>query len=194
MQQSKSPRNFRQAAGIISSANPWSNNPSLDQIPPLRKGACRFFGIGQGNLRATILQITNAFAAIARGGIYKPPQLFLTANPAVGTNLNISQRTLDVVRDGTSAVINEAEGTAYKAFAYAEFDMQDVRIFGKTGSSQEPNNALFAGFAEDSICRSIAITVIGEGGQSGQQDAAPIAREIIQACIDTKYLGRLITE
>ncbi|MHC4687188.1 MAG: penicillin-binding transpeptidase domain-containing protein, partial [Planctomycetota bacterium] len=52
-------RNLNQVPGIISSGNPQGTIRPQDR---------RMFGIGQGNLRVTPLQVANAMAAIARGG------------------------------------------------------------------------------------------------------------------------------
>jgi len=103
--------------------------------------------------------------------------------------LNISPQTLAIVYDGMSAVVNEPDGTAYKEFAPAGFAEQDIKVYGKTGSTEEPDNAWFAGFAEDSSSRSIAIALVVEGGQHGSADAAPLARDIIQFCIEAGYIG-----
>jgi penicillin-binding protein 2 len=154
--------------------------------------------MGQGNLRATALQVANAFAAIARGGIYKLPRLFLTPDDTSdeqrgtsheGRDLGISPHTLQVVYDGMSAVANEPGGTAYNQFAYSGFGRQGVRVYGKTGSTEKPDSAWFAGFAEDTKDRSISIAVVVEGGQSGPSDAAPLARDVIQFCIEAGYIG-----
>jgi cell division protein FtsI/penicillin-binding protein 2 len=88
-----------------------------------------------------------------------------------------------------SAVVNEPGGTAYKEFANSTFAEQGVNVFGKTGSTERPDHAWFAGFAEDSGGRSISVAVIVEGGQHGSSDAGPLARDIIRFCIDTGYLG-----
>ncbi|GAH62037.1 unnamed protein product [marine sediment metagenome] len=72
-----------------------------------------------------------------------------------------------------SAVVNESGGTAYNPFAQSGFSEQHIKVYGKTGSTQEPDCAWFAGFAEDSAGRSIAIAVVVEGGQHGSSDAAP---------------------
>jgi penicillin-binding protein 2 len=188
-------RNLRQTAGTISSTAAKTPISRLDQIPVLYKGERKFFGIGQGNLRTTPLQVANAMAAIARRGIYKPPRLFLDSgpssneNPEPGINLNISPQTIAVVHDGMSAVVNEPSGTAYTPFTQSTLIQQGVKMYGKTGSTQAPENAWFAGFATDNAGRSIAIAVLVEGGQRGSQDAAPLGRDIIQFCIDTGYLG-----
>ena len=175
-------RDLRQSPGTIS-----SGNPEGIIVPPER----RYFGIGQGNLRVTPLQVANAMAAIARGGVLKQPRLFKEMHNSEVAALDISPQTLDVVRDGMSSVVNEPGGTAYKEFAPAGFVGQDIKVYGKTGSTEEPDTAWFAGFAEDSTGRAIAIAVVVEGGQSGSGDAAPLARDIIQFCIEAEYIGGL---
>ncbi len=188
-------RNLRQVAGTISSTAAKTPISRLDQIPALYKGDRRFFGIGQSHLRATPLQVANAMAAIARGGVYKPPRLFLDSGPLSNenressTNLNISPQTIAVVHDGMSAVVNEPSGTANTQFLQSSLVHQAVKVYGKTGSTQAPENAWFAGFATDNAGRSIAIAVLVEGGQRGSQDAAPLGFDIIQSCIDTENLG-----
>jgi len=193
-------RDFRQALGIISSSIPGDEISNLEQLPPLKKGERRFFGIGQGNLRVTPLQVANAMAAIARGGFYKRPRLFLEGpqEPARIENressiyLNISPQTLAVIYEGMSAVVNEPGGTAYTEFApvLAGLARQGTKVYGKTGSTEAPENAWFAGFATGSAGRSISIAVVVEGGQHGSSDAAPLARDIIQFCIDAGHIGQ----
>lgn len=184
-------RNFRQAAGIISSQIPTYEEQSRKLLPPIEAGELRYFGLGQGNFRATPLQIANAMATIARGGIYKSPKLFLadTKDNDVYQILAISKQTLNTVRDGMSAVVNEYGGTAYKQFENSGFSSKGVRVYGKTGSTEKPDNALFAGFAEDDSGAAIALVVVVEGGQHGSADAAPLARDIISICIQEGYLG-----
>jgi penicillin-binding protein 2 len=193
-------RDLRQAAGQISTIPAQSTISSPEQLPPLNGSERRFFGIGQGNLRVTPLQAANAMATIARAGIYKSPRLFLTPDATMederGTtdekDLGISAETLSVVRDGMYAVVNEPGGTAYKEFAYAGFAEQGLRVYGKTGSTEMPDNAWFGGFAEDSTGKKIAIAVLVEGGQHGPSDAAPLARDIIQFCIEVGYIGKVL--
>jgi penicillin-binding protein 2 len=193
VREGKQGRDLRQAAGVISSSKPEGSVTSLEQLPVLAAGERRYFGIGQGNLRATPLQVANAMAAIARGGLYRAPRLFIEdANETNSeqVDLNISAATLNVVRDGMSAVVNEPEGTAYNEFAPAGFALQGIEVFGKTGSTEAPDNAWFGGFAEDGAGRAIAIAVVVEGGQHGSSDAGPLARDIIQFCVDAGYIGQ----
>ena len=109
-----------------------------------------------------------------------------------GIDLNISLKTLAVIYDGMSAVVNEFGGTANKQFGpYLRLlTQQDVKVFGKTGSTENPEHAWFGGFAQDGAGRKIAIAVVVEGGQAGSSDAAPLARDIIQFCIDYGYVGK----
>jgi len=193
-------RNLRQLSGVIDSSITRGPISSFEQVPPLSKSERRQFGIGQGNLRVTPLQVANAMAAIARGGFYKRPRLFLEGpqEPASIENressiyLNISPQTLAVIYDGMSAVVNEPGGTAYTEFApvLAGLARQGTKVYGKTGSTEAPENAWFAGFATDGAGRSISIAVVVEGGQHGSSDAAPLARDIIQFCIDEGYIGQ----
>ncbi|MHC4604588.1 MAG: penicillin-binding transpeptidase domain-containing protein [Planctomycetota bacterium] len=185
-------RNFRQAQGQISTSIPKGKISRFEQIPVLKAGERRLYGIGQGNLRTTPLQVANAMATIARGGLYKPPRLFINDvndSESVSIDLNISQQTLDVIHNGMSAVVNEFGGTAYNEFAPSGLAGQGIKVYGKTGSTEQPENAWFAGFATDNAGHGIAIAVIVEGGQRGSSDAAPLARDIIQFCIEKEYIG-----
>jgi len=198
-------RNLRQLSGVISNTIPRGAISNFEQVPPLSDSERRWFGIGQGNLRVTPLQVANAMAAIARGGLYKNPRLLISSDMANVTstiakrsqthtnsnNLNISPQTLDVVYDGMGAVVSELNGTAYKEFepVLNSFAERDVKVYGKTGSTEKPAHAWFAGFAADGSGRKLALVVVVEGGQHGSSDAAPLARDIIQFCIDAEYIG-----
>ena len=185
-------RDFRQAQGTVSSSVPRGSVLRFADLPRLKASERRYFGIGQGNLRTTPLQVANAMAAIARGGVYRPPRLFADEPdwPDVGgVNLDISPQTMDIVRGGMAGVVSEPGGTAYNAFAYSGFGREGVRVYGKTGSTEAPDTAWFGGFAEDGGGRKIALAVVVEGGQHGSSDAAPLARDIISFCIEAGYLA-----
>ena len=194
-------RRLRQAPGKISSKPVRYGTivTDMEQIPKLDPAHRRLVGIGEGELYATILQIANSMATLARHGIAIRPRLFRPHQPYLLTpkdqhsdprDLGLSETTLATVLEGMDAVVNEVQGTAYKAFAYSDFAAQGVKVYGKTGSTEEPNNALFSGFARDSQRRAIAIALVIEGGESGADDAAPLAVHILQYCIDHGYLGK----
>ena len=185
-------RNIMQLAGIISSKNPSSKHlvNDFNDILPLKSGDRKWFGIGQGNMRVTPLQVTAAMGCLGRGGVYKSPRLF-TETVCSSRPLNISPATLQIIRDGMGAVVGEYEGTAYRQFVHSGFDEQGVTVYGKTGSTEAPDHAWFAGFAEDQTGRAISFAVIIEGGQHGSSDAGPLACQIIQYAIEAGYLGRV---
>jgi len=183
-------RNLRQYAGAISSKNPDVSDPFFGQLPELKESDRRWFGMGQGNLRVTVLQVAGAMATIARGGFYRVPRIFEGQElPGQYYSLDISPEVLKTVREGMSAVVNEPHGTAYEEFRGHNFSAEDVTVYGKTGSTEKPEHAWFAGFAEESGGRGVAIAVVVEGGEQGSKDAAPLARDIIRLCIEAGYLG-----
>ncbi len=187
-------RRFKQIPGYISSTIPAQSPRTLADVPDLKKSDLRWFGIGQGNFRVTPLQVANAMAAIARKGLYRQPRLIINEeNPiSESISLDISPDTLSVIYDGMKAAVSESGGTANKEFEpmLDYFKLCDVTIYGKTGSTQAPEHAWFAGFAKDSKGRGISIAVVVEGGQHGSSDAAPLARDIIDFCIQAGYLGQ----
>jgi penicillin-binding protein 2 len=191
---SHEPRDFRQVQGQISNTPAKDTITSFEQLPALEPDERRWFGIGQGNLRVTPLQVANAMACLARGGIYLPPRLI--ADPCSPkpepVNLNISAVTLATVYEGMHAVVEESGGTANREFApvLGNFSSRGIRLYGKTGSTTQPEHAWFAGFAKDARGRTIAVSVLVEGGQAGSSDAAPLGRDILLFCVEAGYLGR----
>jgi len=187
------PRELIQAQGQVSWQRPKTTITSLDELPPMRDVDKRLFGIGQGNLWASPLQVANSFATLARGGLARPARLFVKpqtpAPPEETVDLHIAPETLQVVYDGMNAVVNETGGTGRDAFRPSGLAAQGVKVLGKTGSTERPYHAWFAGFAEDNEGAKIAFAVIIEGGQHGSRDAAPVARDVIQFCVDAGYVG-----
>jgi penicillin-binding protein 2 len=185
---------LNQAPGQISSKPPpfGTRVTDLEQIPELKRYERPNAGIGQASIRVTPLQVANSMATLARFGVFKHPRLF-KKEPSSEPNepLGLSEQTLRTVTDGLDDVVNEENGTAHTAFGEARqsFKEQGVRVYGKTGSTEDPEHAWFAGFARDFSHRCLAIAVLVEGGRSGARDATPLARDIIQFCITHKYLG-----
>ncbi|MBN2136529.1 MAG: hypothetical protein JW720_01860 [Sedimentisphaerales bacterium] len=205
LEDSEFERSFRHLSGRISSGVPKGRIVRFDQVPLLTKQERRWFGIGHGKLLVTPLQVANAMAALARGGKYKSPQLFLDDPNGPSrrirvdcneTDLMLSEEVLATVYDGMWAVVNETSGTANKQFAgvLGRLAEQDVKVYGKTGSTESPDHAWFGGFGKDSEGRAIAIALVVEGGQHGSSDAAPLARDIIQFSIEAGYLGKAIAD
>ncbi len=185
-------RNLNESSGSIANKRLVKSPTSFDQIGPLYKSERKWFGMGQGNLYVNLLQVANAYATIARGGIYMTPVLYTNiAAPSTMEvrDLNLKKTTLDSLYRGLYAVVNKYHGTAYSTFKKANFKSIGITVYGKTGSTQKPENAWFSGFAKDTSGRSIAIAVVVEGGQHGSSDAAPIGRDILELCWEFGYLG-----
>ena len=167
--------------------------------------------IGQGYDLATPLQMLAFISAVGNGGsLYKPLILKSVRTPA-GTDvlesktqligkLPVSRQTIEIIKEGLKEVVNNPEGTAYRAAHIEGFS-----ISGKTGTSQivgrsnernasknaskkestnqfEPH-AWFVAYAPSDNPK-IAVSVIIEHGGHGASAAAPIAKEIIKS-----YLG-----
>lgn len=133
------------------------------------------FAIGQGDLLATPLQITNAVSAIANGGTLHRPTLVLGSEPKVLREGFVSTETLFWVREGMRAACSPG-GTAYPFFNFP------VSVAGKTGTSEtgreDATHAWFTVFAPFDDPE-IVLTVLLENGGEGSHDAAPVAKEIL---------------
>ncbi|MFA6187145.1 MAG: penicillin-binding transpeptidase domain-containing protein [Phycisphaerae bacterium] len=181
-------RQFTQTIGLISSGILKTQDVVLEQRPAIDSAERRFFGIGQGNFRATPLQIVNAFAMLARGGDFKHSKIIATQQADCGFETALNKQLLAPVYEGMYAVVNEPGGTAHTQFADSGFEYKGIKVFGKTGSTEKPYNAWFAGFAADSAGRTIAFAVLIENGAHGSLDAGPIARDIVAFLIESGYL------
>lgn len=178
-----SDRSFAQSAGIIS-----SSTPKDDYLPPINAAERKYFGIGQGSFRSTPMQVANAYAALARNGYFKKARIVATDPIDEGYSLKLNNETIVTIYDGMHAVVNESGGTAITQFSGAGFESRGIKIYGKTGSTERPYHAWFAGFAKDGSGSTIAFAVVVEGGQAGSSDAGPIARDIINLCEESGYL------
>ena len=156
------------------------------------------YGIGQGFTLASPLQLALYTARIASGRALVPRLVHSVAGAPVPVEpapaLDISGRSLDLVRDGMFAVSNE--GTAYRSriadpanLMAGKTGTSQVRIItaaeraaGVTRNEQLPWNrrdhALFVAFAPYDQPR-YAISTIVEHGGGGSAVAAPIARDIL---------------
>ena len=156
--------------------------------------------IGQGFIEATPLQMLNATAAVANGGILYRPQLLLqitdssgrvvrSFEPQVIRYLPIDLTHLATVREGMEAAV--VYGTATGA------QIEGIRVAGKTGTAEFfcPNEEAKAGICEQRIPLpthawftafapverpEIALVVYVYNGGEGSQTAVPIAHDILE--------------
>ncbi|MDR1952665.1 MAG: penicillin-binding protein 2 [Elusimicrobiota bacterium] len=158
---------------------------SKEKVPWLQ-GDTVNFGIGQGALWVTPLQMAAMMSAVAnRGTHYKPyvvnkivslegEQIYQHSVETNGS-VTLKSRTWDLLHQ---ALIDTVEkGTARGAF------FPNIKIAGKTGTAQNPqgnDHAWFVSFAPADDPE-IAIAVIVENGGGGSANAVPIGRKIYEA-------------
>jgi penicillin-binding protein 2 len=163
---------------------------------PFRLGFTLNSAIGQGNVKATPLQIASLYATIANGGTLYLPQvvervataegvLVQSFEPRVRRRLPIKDPTLTLLRDALAGVINEEKGTAISA------RLDGVSAAGKTGTAQVSrrlkkgkiiwleDHSWFAAYAPIERPQ-VAVVVLVEHGGRAAKVAAPVAMEIIR--------------
>lgn len=147
-------------------------------------------GIGQGEVSVTPLQLAQYASLIANDGKTKTPHVVrgyiddktedLVPFTYKEINTGVSQSALDVVKEGMFLVVN-GHGTA------THIRLPDISICGKTGTAQNPHgkdHAWFVGFAPYENPK-IAIAVLVENVGFGGTHAAPIAKKVIQAYMNS---------
>ncbi len=156
----------------------------LKKVP---SGAVVNFGIGQGELAATPLQMACYTAAIANGGTYFKPHVVrairnsllnqLTLLKVESRKINISPETIEIVKKGMYDVVNTPGGTAFG------IRIPGLDVCGKTGTAQaqfgQADHSWFVCFAPKDNPK-IAMAIIVENAGFGAAVAAPIARELLK--------------
>ena len=158
--------------------------------------------IGQGLVNVTPLQMAVMVSSVANGGkVFWPrlvqrldPQDPLSPTPGktfeqgrVRDNLGVSSRTLQTVRAAMFADVEDPDGSGVKSL------LPGFRIGGKTGTAQVGNRgditgritwfASFGGSPAETTPR-YAVVVMIQGGVSGGETCAPLAKEVYQAIRD----------
>ncbi|UXI68002.1 penicillin-binding protein 2 [Tahibacter amnicola] len=164
-------------------------------------------GIGQGFWVVTPVQLANATAILAARGARHPIHLLRATQdgfnapivmaplPPPEPSFIVNMTHWDAVRDGMVAVVSGPTGTAKRVFADAPYSAA-----GKTGTAQrfsrtgdevdtrgldeaQRHQALFVAFAPVEEPQ-IALALVLEFGASGSADAAPPARQILDAWLN----------
>ncbi len=151
------------------------------------KGNMVNYGIGQGEIMVTPLQMAVYTAAIANEGkIFQPHIINAIKNTVTSKKeqLNVRYRNIDinpnifkVIKRGMFGVVNSAGGTASAA------RLPDIEVCGKTGTAQNPHgndHAWFVCFAPKENPK-IALVVFVENAGFGGGVSAPIAHDILNA-------------
>lgn len=170
----------------------WKRRRYKDKWYPLET---LHYGIGQGALTVTPLQLAQFYAGIANDGkIYRPRLVSKITNsvgeqiaafkPEVIANLKISPEANASVKQGLVEVVSV--GTASSPFR--GFPLDKYPVAGKTGTAQKPpydNNGLFAAFAPANNPEIVVVVVVEQGG-GGSSAAAPVGRKILEAYFNIK--------
>lgn len=163
--------------------------------------------IGQGNVKATVMQVAVLYAAIANGGYVMTPYLVdrIETNDGKLVFTSSPQRrneapTIDLadrerIHRGLVGVVNHEEGTAYSQ------RIPHIVVAGKTGTAQvgreapvdseleiegwdtTQDHAWFAAYAPAEAPRIVVVALVQHGG-TGAGAAAPIVMRVIE-----HYLG-----
>ncbi len=159
--------------------------------------------IGQSYVSATLVQLARMIGAVANGGYLKELRLLRKTEEINSPqsmvqeiSINISQETLNLIRDALKGVVNEPGGTGGAA------RLQGIYVGGKTGTAQviskaiethklaerERDHAWFVAFAPVENPQ-IAMTVFVEHGGQGGSVAAPIARAGLESFFRIKKMA-----
>ncbi|WP_426657559.1 peptidoglycan D,D-transpeptidase FtsI family protein [Fervidobacterium islandicum] len=148
------------------------------------------FGIGQGFLDLTPIQVLSLYNTVANKGLFVRPKLVL--NEEVSTKkipLNVPENVWNTLIDGLEQVTTvqgpaSSGGTAAKSFQGFE-----ITVAGKTGTAQThsgPPHAWFVGFAP-SRSPKYSVLVLVENGESGGHNAAPLARKVFDFMLQNGF-------
>ena len=161
------------------------------------------FSIGQGDVLVTPLQMVNALAVVANGGVLYKPQVvhhiedadgntIRPFTPVVSHTLQIDQAVWQIVREGLDLAVSET-GTGNRAL----LDEIGINLAGKTGTAEYcdnialeagrcdiaahetlPTHAWFMAYGPAEAPEIAAIAWIYDGGE-GSVTAAPVIKEVL---------------
>jgi penicillin-binding protein 2 len=173
-------------AGLIPNAEYYKKRYG----PEWPKSIMLSLSIGQGEVSVTPLQLAQYTALIANNGKGYQPHLVKGSvdernNEVVDfeykkIDVGIDQKIFDIVKEGMFLVVN-GEGTA------THIRWGEYKISGKTGTAQNPHgedHAWFIAFAPSHNPK-IAIAVMVENVGFGGTHAAPIAKKVIEAYLNS---------
>ncbi|MGI8420148.1 MAG: penicillin-binding transpeptidase domain-containing protein [Candidatus Levyibacteriota bacterium] len=165
------------------------------------------YGIGQGYLLTTPLQVNAWTQVVANSGTLYQPHLVMSQSPIVKNTNVLDAKTIDLIRQGMIQGCSTG-GVAWPLFNYqvknphlqidgknitsvasASADMRGVSVACKTGTAQHGG--------EDTLPHSwitlyapaykpqVVVTVLKESAGEGSNEAGPVAKEILDA-----YFGK----
>lgn len=188
--------------GELPGTVPTSNWKLKNIGEPWYLGDTYHYGIGQGFLLTTPLQVNGWMQAIANEGTLYLPHLFKDQGSKVKAQNLLNQENTNLIREGMIEACSLG-GVAWPLFNYSvknaklvidgknilgvplssgSADMRKVTVACKTGTAEAPNSTephawitLFA----PAYNPQIVITVLSENSGEGSNIAAPIAKKIL---------------
>lgn len=158
------------------------------------------YGIGQGEINVTPIQMAVYIAAIANEGtVYQPHVVKAIYNNLTKQKLmndydskkvHIDKHYFDVIHEGMFRVVNEPGGTGFAAFRSYHDLLKDYKVYGKTGTAQNPHGAdhsWFVCFATKNDKPVLAIVCMAENAGFGSTVAAPIAFQVLAKYLKPDY-------
>ncbi|MBT3299901.1 MAG: penicillin-binding protein 2 [Candidatus Marinimicrobia bacterium] len=142
------------------------------------KGALLNLAIGQGELLVTPMQIVKYINLLATHG--NTPRVHLNRRNIrnLKSDLKLNADIWDYISESMYGVVNSEKGTGKKANIHYD----NVQIYGKTGSAENPHgktHAWFIGYAKNDQ-KLISVTILLENAGSGGSVAAPLAGKIFK--------------
>lgn len=166
------------------------------------------YGIGQGYLLTTPLQVNAWTQAIANKGVLYVPHILKTSNPQIKSQTPLSDQNFTLIRNGMIKACSPG-GVAYPLFKFgipdsksksdgknffadlnatvsgSKSNITEISIACKTGTAENGNDqtkphAWITLFAP-AYNPQIIVTVLVENGGEGSDAAAPIAKDILTA-------------
>jgi len=160
--------------------------------------------IGQGNLQTTPIQVNQMAAVIASGGQLCRPELVNQGQNSECQQVPIKPETLKVVREGmkqacqtggtgwplfnfrvkNEGLIKRVDGIDFFHEASDSADAVRVPVACKTGTAEygDPEDKTHAWFTVFAPVQNpeIVVTVILEGAGQGSDEAAPVAKKVLE--------------
>ncbi|WP_144830888.1 penicillin-binding protein 2 [Microbacterium sp. BH-3-3-3] len=170
---------------LESTASTYPSNPNAPQTA--------LSGFGQGDVRATPLQMAMVSAGIANDGVVMNPRMI---DRVINTDLSVSDQGSDsefgrALEPGVNAQMVSMMTANVQDGAASNARIDGVQVAGKTGTAENdsrPYTLWFTGFAPaDDPQVAVAVVVENGGGRgqsgSGNEIAAPIAKKVMEAVL-----------
>ena len=134
--------------------------------------------LGQGDLLVTPVQLSVYINKIATSGETFIPHFDLNKIPEPVNKIILKNQTWEKIQSYLFNTVNSINGTG----AAANPKINDLKVYGKTGTAQNPHgddHAWFTGYAEKDE-KMVSIVLLIENGGSGGKIAAPLAGDAFE--------------